>query len=48
MNSRSINIPLVNILILKSKSHDYIQAIADDVNSDVIETLGLPLGDRYS
>ena len=39
--------PLVNISILKGKSHDYIQAIADGVNSAVIETMGFPLDDRY-
>lgn len=39
--------PLVNISILKGKSPEYIKAIADGVNSAVIETMGFPLDDRY-
>ncbi|NQY25581.1 MAG: tautomerase family protein [Piscirickettsiaceae bacterium] len=39
--------PLVNISILKGKSPDYIKAIADGVNSAVIETMGFPEDDRY-
>ncbi len=39
--------PLVNIHILKGKSPEYIQAVADGVNSAVIETMGFPANDRY-
>ena len=39
--------PLVNISILKGKSPAYIKAIADGVNSAVIETMGFPEDDRY-
>src|SRR5262249_18371743 len=39
--------PLVNISILKGKSPAYIKAIADGVNSAVIETMGFPADDRY-
>ena len=39
--------PLVNISILKGKSTDFIKAIADGVNSAVIETMGFPDDDRY-
>ncbi len=39
--------PLVNISILKGKSPQYIKAIADGVNSAVIETMGFPDDDRY-
>jgi len=39
--------PLVNISILKGKSPEYIKAIADGVNSAVIETMGFPEDDRY-
>jgi phenylpyruvate tautomerase PptA (4-oxalocrotonate tautomerase family) len=39
--------PLVNIAILKGKSPAYIKAIADGVNSAVIETMGFPQDDRY-
>ena len=39
--------PLVNISILKGKSPEYIKAIADGVNSAVIETMGFPHDDRY-
>ena len=39
--------PLVNIHILKGKSPAYIKAIADGVNSAVIETMGFPADDRY-
>jgi phenylpyruvate tautomerase PptA (4-oxalocrotonate tautomerase family) len=39
--------PLVNISILKGKSPEYIKAIADGVNSAVIETMGFPGDDRY-
>jgi len=38
---------LVNISILKGKSPAYIKAIADGVNSAVIETMGFPEDDRY-
>jgi phenylpyruvate tautomerase PptA (4-oxalocrotonate tautomerase family) len=38
--------PLVNISILKGKSPEYIKAIGDGVNSAVIETMGIPRGDR--
>lgn len=34
--------PLVNISILKGKSPEYIKAVADGINSAVIETYGLP------
>ncbi len=37
--------PLVNISILKGKSPAYIKAIADGVNSAVIETMGFPEDD---
>jgi phenylpyruvate tautomerase PptA (4-oxalocrotonate tautomerase family) len=39
--------PLVNISILKGKSPEYIKAIADGINSAVIETMGFPDDDRY-
>ena len=39
--------PLVNISILKGKSSAYINAVADAVNSAVIETMGFPEDDRY-
>ena len=39
--------PLVNISILKGKPPEYIKAIADGVNSAVIETMGFPADDRY-
>jgi len=32
--------PLVNISILKGKSPEYIKAVADGINSAVIETMG--------
>lgn len=39
--------PLVSISILKGKSPAYIKAVADGINSAVIETMGFPLDDRY-
>jgi phenylpyruvate tautomerase PptA (4-oxalocrotonate tautomerase family) len=39
--------PLVNISVLKGKSPEYIKAVADGVNSAVIETMGFPMDDRY-
>lgn len=39
--------PLVTISILKGKGPEYIKAIADGVNSAVIETMGFPDDDRY-
>lgn len=39
--------PLVNISILRGKSPEYIKAVADGINSAVIETMGFPLDDRY-
>lgn len=39
--------PLVNISILKGKSTQYIKAVADGVNSAVVETMGFPDDDRY-
>lgn len=39
--------PLVNISVLKGKSPQYIKAIADGINSAVIETMGFPADDRY-
>ena len=39
--------PLVNISIVKGKSADYKKAVADAVNSAVIETMGFPADDRY-
>ena len=39
--------PLVNISIPKGKSREYVKAIADGVNSAVIETMGFPNDDRY-
>src|SRR3546814_9756688 len=39
--------PLVTISILQGKSPDYIKAVADGINSAVIETMGFPLDDRY-
>jgi phenylpyruvate tautomerase PptA (4-oxalocrotonate tautomerase family) len=39
--------PLVNISILKGKSPEYIKAVADGINSAVIETMAFPDDDRY-
>ncbi len=39
--------PLVNISILKGKSPEYIKAVADGINSAVIETMNFPDDDRY-
>ena len=39
--------PLVNISILKGKPPEYIKAVADGINSAVIETMGFPDDDRY-
>jgi len=39
--------PLVNISIMKGKPPEYVKAIADGVNSAVIETMGFPADDRY-
>jgi phenylpyruvate tautomerase PptA (4-oxalocrotonate tautomerase family) len=39
--------PLVNISILKGRSPAYVKAIADGVNSAVIDTMGFPHDDRY-
>lgn len=39
--------PLVNISILKGKSPAYIKAVADGINSAVIETMAFPDDDRY-
>jgi phenylpyruvate tautomerase PptA (4-oxalocrotonate tautomerase family) len=39
--------PLVHIAILRGKSPEYIKAVADGVNSAVIETMDFPLDDRY-
>jgi len=39
--------PLVTISLLKGKSPEYIKAVADGINSAVIETMGFPLDDRY-
>jgi phenylpyruvate tautomerase PptA (4-oxalocrotonate tautomerase family) len=39
--------PLVNISILKGKSPEYINAVANGINSAVIETMGFPADDRY-
>jgi phenylpyruvate tautomerase PptA (4-oxalocrotonate tautomerase family) len=39
--------PLVNISILKGRSPAYVKAVADGVNSAVIETMGFPHDDRY-
>jgi phenylpyruvate tautomerase PptA (4-oxalocrotonate tautomerase family) len=39
--------PLVTISILKGKSPAYIKAVADGINSAVIETMGFPADDRY-
>lgn len=39
--------PLVNISILKGKSSKYKRAIADGINSAVIETMDFPDDDRY-
>lgn len=39
--------PLVNVSILKGKSPEYIKAVADSINSAVIETMGFPEDDRY-
>ena len=39
--------PLVTISILQGKSPEYIKAIADGVNSAVIESMGFPDDDRY-
>lgn len=39
--------PLVNISILSGNSPEYIKAVADGVNSAVIETMDFPTNDRY-
>ncbi len=39
--------PLVNISIVKGKSREYVKAVADGVNSAVIETMDFPDDDRY-
>ncbi|HQR50393.1 MAG TPA: tautomerase family protein [Methylophilaceae bacterium] len=39
--------PFVTISILKGKSAEYIQAVADGINAAVIETMGFPDDDRY-
>lgn len=39
--------PLVTISLLKGKSPEYIKAVADGINSAVIETMGFPDDDRY-
>ena len=39
--------PLVTISILQGKSPEYIKAVADGVNSAVIESMGFPDDDRY-
>lgn len=39
--------PFVNISILKGKSSEYKRAIADGINSAVIETMDFPDDDRY-
>jgi len=39
--------PFVTISILKDKSTDYIQAVADGINAAVIETIEFPNDDRY-
>ena len=39
--------PLVNISIPKGKPREYVKAIADGVNSAVIETMDFPDDDRY-
>lgn len=39
--------PLVNISILKGKSPEYINAVADGVNAAVIKTMNFPDDDRY-
>ena len=39
--------PLVTISILKGKSPEYINAVADGINSAVIETMAFPDDDRY-
>ena len=39
--------PFVTISILKGKSPAYVKAVADGINSAVIETMGFPADDRY-
>jgi len=39
--------PLVTISLLKGKSPQYIKAVADSVNSAVIESMNFPADDRY-
>lgn len=39
--------PLVNISILKGKPAEYAIAVADSINSAVIETMDFPDDDRY-
>lgn len=39
--------PLVTINILKGKPPAYVKAVADAVNTAVIETMGFPEDDRY-
>jgi phenylpyruvate tautomerase PptA (4-oxalocrotonate tautomerase family) len=46
-NQEETPMPLVNISILKGKSRAYVEAIAEGVNSAVIETMGFPHDDRY-
>lgn len=39
--------PFVNIYVLKGKSPEYKNAVADAINTAVIETMGFPDDDRY-
>lgn len=39
--------PFVNIYVLEGKSAEYKNAVADAINSAVIETMGFPDDDRY-
>ncbi len=39
--------PFVTISVLKGKSQEYINAVADSVNSAVIATMDFPADDRY-
>lgn len=39
--------PLVTISILKGKTPEYIKAVADGINSAVIETMAFPDDDRF-
>ena len=39
--------PFVTITLLEGKGKEYIKAVTDGINSEVIETMGFPDDDRY-